>query len=1072
MDEEKHNRESKEEKGPEAPLAEKTEREEPQESITEKDSKTSPIKTDEKQSVPDTARAETKKMSLSDAFLKGTIYTKKPSHYTNILVNSQMQNRQSTQEYSMQRTIYPQIKLGVQENKGLIGGSRPEPGSDPTTLRAPKMGTQPQYYSSEYLSRRDAHSTISNTLSRNTAGNIMANTMNTSMYSKTNSPEEKERNMPGVLERYGNSSHVPRESIVGNMPPTLAGDTFDGASNSPMGNTAVSSNTQNSLRWGDRIPYANSSELSTQKMYRNNSTNSTVYGSPSHIPSMGPNTDPRSASSGYQNAMSRVGKTLDNLAHSTRDGRQIRQISGSESTPPGHGYTSIGSPQSIPSRPASAPSMPGMSSQREPLDNLSRYGSMCNTTQPPNTSSTGIQTNTNASTNGIYANPNVSSFGYCGTPLSSTSLPNSMSYRRPGAGVRPTVMNGQRDYSVSGSQNNSYSNMRYNTSMAGYPLTNCTIKNTQIISETSATAGSTGPTGINTQNSFNTRSQSSASMEYAATGQATHSSLYNPLTCPMYDASAYSQLKLSKVSANTLISILKPIKDPMEVHMRLNELLGLPRIHTHHINMTRTILSIIETWGGLKEVDEKTLWGQVAKEIGYMPDDYQRLRIYYLVICYPYEQLRQAKKASVQTANGQTPTPKPILVIHIDTKKADLFPSFIHSQIAKKKTNRKQSYIRLTEKSMPLEIVCTLNHIYTTTVSTLSDLQYIIKFLSSVSCTTGSISIIYTCKEISFIHAQLQAVMRKWITRHIKESKSKNIKHEMEIVCVYQHYLALLLQKNYSLETSSVRDSVMCSECKSVCTDNTKEQFYLSMLDFLSKSSALVVTKSTATLLISVIRGAKDQLGFKDQYIRKVLIIIWNIFRYTRDPEITVYAKELIDQKTFAAVSESVTQFIYTPIISKQDILQIISGGELEIIMRIYIQKNGPLLLPEITNKRFAQLWRCLLALFLNNTFSIASLSYLLPTAKSALDILSTYLYSILIGSGSERESILKVLDAEENHWGNSIFLVNSLPQSVYNLYTQIFSVPIENLSLSSQYSLSTHSPYNIAEDAKLSSDP
>jgi len=584
--------------------------------------------------------------------------------------------------------------------------------------------------------------------------------------------------------------------------------------------------------------------------------------------------------------------------------------------------------------------------------------------------------------------------------------------------------------------------------------------------------------------------------KYAEWGEAKKAPLpcdaYNPLASQTYDSSNFTQMKAGRICSSPLVPLLDLGADAATQHLRINEVLGLPKIHAHHLELTQKILKAVSSFGGLQTVDENSLWLHVAREIGHQPEDYARLRMYYVIVCYPYEQVTRMK---IEGGEGA----RTVLVVYMDPKRADIFPATVGALVNKKKKEGAVGYVKPVETSGVCEAVCALNYMKRNGVERQEDLFELIRLVERYRCTNREVADVFSCKEIELLKEELNQIVRKWIKQKITKMKSKDGEKEKKVIKMYETYLIGEIDRgggagssaggsgdagrsddaivgsalsdggsvDASVSGSALSDGAIgdasvncneidknlpdhpphphpphshsarlplfstCSECgvRRVFRDPYLQHY--AALDFLSKSASICVGSETLFLLLKVLRDIpRSELGFGCRWVGKVLLVVWGVVSS---------GESVPDDEKLRCVAEEAKSLLLSPILSKNGIISVLAGGELELVLRILATPGGKAFI-EVPNRRLAQIWRYLLVLNAGGHFSGAYL-HLRETVQASLDLLSTHLHACLRSPScteEERGQILGYLDPE-GAWLTDVIASDTLSSSGYALCSLVF---------------------------------
>ncbi|OAG30484.1 hypothetical protein NEDG_02026 [Nematocida displodere] len=553
---------------------------------------------------------------------------------------------------------------------------------------------------------------------------------------------------------------------------------------------------------------------------------------------------------------------------------------------------------------------------------------------------------------------------------------------------------------------------------------------------------------------------------------------YNPVSAAAYETGQHAQLKQIEVHSSLFLSLIDFSAPLIAQHVRLNGLLGMPRVHPHHETLARDAVTVVISYGGIQMVDEKHLWARVAKEAGHPQEDFGRFRMYYIIVCYPYEQVAIARRT--------LDTNYFVLVVYVDAKKGDIFPDLLKSVAQKKKKRGQAASIRVTETSGPLEIVCALNHTYQHGVQSASDLLAILQQVSQYTCQAAPVSKVFSCGELALLHAQMRQVVCLWLSHLLATLKSKDIRQEKEVIIYYHSYLMQQVPGptpqslanpanpehpsprcsedpkdpetpvNAKPENPSPRCSerpekpekperhiYICSRCGTKQMTETPENFYSDAFDALSKTTALVATTEPASLLVSLVSSLpKESLGFNGEYVRKVLICAYNLLKGEHSPATAQNIRTQL-QTISHLLSPEVSSLLLAPVLSVTSIHELLEGGELEVVIKVLMAPGGSAFLSGVSPKRLAEIWRYLLSLFSTGFFVRAS-SRVRDTALFSIDLIAKYLQLHLSPSTEHvltpehKRALCSILDIESAPWLIDALRLDVFPSSAYLLCDEI----------------------------------
>ncbi|OAG33184.1 hypothetical protein NEIG_01609 [Nematocida sp. ERTm5] len=586
---------------------------------------------------------------------------------------------------------------------------------------------------------------------------------------------------------------------------------------------------------------------------------------------------------------------------------------------------------------------------------------------------------------------------------------------------------------------------------------------------------------------------------------------YNPLTDTAYQTAQISQLKHKVILSDAIFPFIDFTLDFTKQHLLVNETLGLPRLQPHNTALTKNIMDMVISNGGLQIVDEKSMWGVIVKELGQKAEDTHKLRMYYIIVCYPYEQIIRIYKSASEV-------PQPIIIVYIEPKKADMLPEIINmvGQKKKKTEERPQISAKIVETSGILEIAVVMNEMYASGVRNSQELMETLIHMKSLTCTSGIVKSVFSCLDMALIEKQLRVIMVEWISKKVEDISSKDIPDvEKRIIQTYEEILGQsvdrcieqqkggdaeeagnvgqdsdesqqeitardlnrqddsqtkqkrLCMKNYSEhdevyvyptidiceepvvpsgactahEHCAIYQHSRCPCGKSLVKFDTPADIYYSVLLFLAKSSSVSVSVNTISLLARLLETMPALMfSFKYKYIYKAMIILWNILKGQKSRSF-LEAGGICTRLAgdgFSKLSREVSKLLSSPILSKQDILSVISNGQLEIIMKIANSPNGQSILSHTRVQRLAEIWRYLLFLVCSNFFSEKNAEFL-ETTLTSIDGLSVYLRCHLEKS-SELSQVLGIMEIESGGWVLDVLSSDVFTDSVYLLCDFIFS--------------------------------
>lgn len=487
--------------------------------------------------------------------------------------------------------------------------------------------------------------------------------------------------------------------------------------------------------------------------------------------------------------------------------------------------------------------------------------------------------------------------------------------------------------------------------------------------------------------------------------------MYNPLASPKYDVVHFSQLRHTRILSSAVLPLVDAGADPAAQHLRLNEVLGLPKIHAHHLHLTREIMGVVRTLGGLQAVDEKLLWGYVAKEMGHQAEDAPRLRMYYIIVCYPFEQVQQVRQ-------NLDAAPRSLLIAYIEPKKADILPEIVQTLVQKKKRLAKVAYNRLVATSAPLEVVHTLNYMYRHGVPHQEDLPQAIEMVAQFSCHHPEAGALYSCRDLLLVKEQLQCVVKEWLAGKIASLQSKDAELEKAVLVRYQHWVL-----------GAAREP--CQECGA----QRMPGFFRHVLDVLKKSSALVLTPQTLEILA--------QLAQQPLPPTALLICLWNMLRAS-DPAMAGPAEiePVLRSPGFAALGATVRTLLDAPLFSRSGMAQALQDGQLEVVLRI-LETPGGAAFVDPPMPALGRIWRYLVHLSVTQSLAPEH-PHLADTLEASIRLLSGFLCRYLQAPGvplAAKQALANEFDTEHGLWLAEVFSEKGDCPAVYAVCQAVWDV-------------------------------
>lgn len=637
--------------------------------------------------------------------------------------------------------------------------------------------------------------------------------------------------------------------------------------------------------------------------------------------------------------------------------------------------------------------------------------------------------------------------------------------------------------------------------------------------------------------------------------------VYNPIQNPTYDVAQLSQLRCTYMSSSVLMLLINMQEDPAMQHSRLNELLGLPKIQPQHAALTKSMLKIIISYGGLQVVDEKNLWGMVTNNLGQKADDIPRLRMYYIVICYPYEQICLLQSQGEETG-------RMIAIVYVEPKKADIMPEIINL-LGKRKKIKQNAHIseKAVETSGILECLVTLNGMYANGVQNGQELIDVLKRLKGLTCQSEEIKTVFSCQEMALVEKQIRVILVEWIAKSVEETTLKEIEEEKAIIETYEEFLEHMLAQVNRRERKRVEDeqeekkkssAFMCmdrlayshqekeerarlgdakglrmdkrkersrgkveentaelqkkkgllSEAESAllysslylrpvqktvricarryidlnsiyvypsielkerkeiltstctlhrecrmyqdricgCGDtvikfDTAAELYYSTLQFLAKSTALHVSARSVSFLTSILEILPEEaLSFRHRYIYKGLISLWNILKKEEMHNMLFLGRKTIENACFLKIAREVRKLLNSMILIKQEVVSVISNGQLEIIFKIANVPGGEIIMAYTPLKRLLEVWHFLFFLVCDDYLQ-GALNAFQETILIAIDELSVYLHKNITTNRVSGEVVLSALKIEDGDWLTKAFSLDIFAESVYSFCNFIYTV-------------------------------
>lgn len=510
--------------------------------------------------------------------------------------------------------------------------------------------------------------------------------------------------------------------------------------------------------------------------------------------------------------------------------------------------------------------------------------------------------------------------------------------------------------------------------------------------------------------------------------------LYNPLLSTAYDISKYMQLQFTEVPCKLLLPLLSDSSDLGEQHARVNELLGLPRIHVHHEQLTRDMLKKVLAYGGLRAMDEKGFWPHMAKEVGHQPGNMGRLRMYYIIVCYAYEQLARI---------GQAPSsriPQNIALVYVEPKKADILPDIVQMLVHKKKRDEVPKYVRPTQTSPPLEVACALNYMCACGISAREELVAVLSLLPSFVCTSPRARYLFSCKELQLFHFQALEIIRDWARKEAASLRSKESDGLQNTVQACVQYAGERLRQTEDLK---------CRHCGDGCIVRARDVCEC-VLQILVVCSGLCCTDSALPLLVDVfdavwgrcpaqgLSAAEPVVG-SDVFAR-LLVVIWNVLRaepgMEKEQALSLHAAlgSRVD-----AIQKTVRKVLFAPVLNRRAMRILVESAQIEAVVRILLVPGSTVIIGSGLEERLAEIWRYLLLLCSQGFFSTET-SPVSQSARVVIEVLATYFHAFcgqtdpLPEKDREKRTVLETLDVSGTEWAVALFAQEGLPRAAYAL--------------------------------------
>lgn len=356
---------------------------------------------------------------------------------------------------------------------------------------------------------------------------------------------------------------------------------------------------------------------------------------------------------------------------------------------------------------------------------------------------------------------------------------------------------------------------------------------------------------------------------------------YNPIRNAKYDSSGFPRIKTLTVPICPVINLFKTSATDIASLIKLNQIYGLPKITAQYINLTRDILALVLEQGGLCAVDKKNLWPMLSRKINYQTGNFSRLRMYYIMACYFYEQIAMHHQKQPPSAPDPGEPPAVFLIVYSDSNKSDDLDLILSTLIASKRkisvdaAQDAPAGERPTprETSTMIEIVYFVNKLYSSKgaelkARSIEDLLVILSKIRNLRCISESTRSLLGCREIDALKHQFHLIVMKHLSRLLASlhgSASMEIRFALfatkELILKYEAYLK---------EELSI-PSEKCTSCGARRSSDLPSLITQS-LAFISKASIFHASETSLEL-------AQLALADEGQSLVSLLLFYWNVLK-------------------------------------------------------------------------------------------------------------------------------------------------------------------------------------------------
>jgi hypothetical protein len=528
---------------------------------------------------------------------------------------------------------------------------------------------------------------------------------------------------------------------------------------------------------------------------------------------------------------------------------------------------------------------------------------------------------------------------------------------------------------------------------------------------------------------------------------------YNPLASQAYDTSFFPRIKALVVSGSPLLKVFHGMQPDLGALIRVNEIYGLPRISQSNLSLTEDLLRIVISHGGLQAVDEGGLWKVVVSELHHHAEGVGRLRVYYMMACYFYEQvIAHVPQETVRNEH----TCGRFVVVYGGCNQEEGMGLLLGTLLsAKKRTRGEPMLLALPKESSGLmEIVCFVNHIYRSEVrlNYVDTLLIVLPKIRSLRCSAELVRSILTCRELDALKSETHAVVMRYLKlllSAIEENPESRISvySAKEMIARYEEYLEEEIvsfargeyTETVKMSPRSSSPRVVGRTCIICGTKMISElpQLVCRVLEFISRASVFCSTH-TSLSIIRLIFSEKIQAectSFDEIAFGKVLFFYWNVLKSSSPSRGTGIFYEAVGSDELRMFAAKVSSMIMAAVNSRDRelISKRVGSGEFELaiklltcdaaVFRIFVDAG-------FCRKRLMSTWRFLIALYSDEDFSLKPL--FASSIFGALEALSAF----LLGFPEELQTSRGLFGTE---WLSEMLAHANLPHSVFRVCDMIF---------------------------------